>query len=108
MRAAQLRLGQPHAELFITIGDKRFWGEGYGSDAVWLLLELAFGRLDLHSVNLTTHATNQRAIRCYEKCGFAREGLFRERTFIRGAYIDVVAMGVLRVEYEERRTAART
>jgi len=29
-------------------------------------------------VNLTTHATNERAIRCYDKCGFVREGLFRE------------------------------
>ena len=95
-----------NAELIITIGDKRYWGKGYGTDAVSLLLQLAFDRLNLHSVNLTTHGTNERAIRCYEKCGFVREGLFRERTFVRGSYVDVVAMGVLRSEYEKRRAAS--
>ena len=94
-----------NAELLITIGDKRYWGKGYGTDAVWLLLKLAFQRLNLHSVNLTTHATNERAIRCYEKCGFVREGLLRQRTFVRGGYIDVVAMSVLGAEYEQRRIA---
>jgi RimJ/RimL family protein N-acetyltransferase len=89
-----------YAELFITIGDKSFWGRGYGSDAVRLLLRLAFDKLNLHSVWLTTLATNERAIRCYEKCGFKRQGLFRENSYVRGRFVDVVAMGILRSEYE--------
>jgi RimJ/RimL family protein N-acetyltransferase len=89
------------AELIITIGDKRYWGKGYGSDAVSLVLKVAFERLNLHSVNLTTLATNERAIRCYEKCGFRREGRLRENSFAGGKYVDVVAMGILRADYEK-------
>ncbi len=89
-----------YAELFITIGEKSYWGRGYGADAVRLLLRLAFDKLNLHSVWLTTLVTNERAIRCYEKCGFKRQGLFRENSYVRGRYVDVVPMGILRSEYE--------
>jgi RimJ/RimL family protein N-acetyltransferase len=88
-----------YAELFITIGDKAYWGRGYGADAVRLLLRLAFEKLNLHTVWLTTLVTNERAIRCYEKCGFKRQGLFRENSYVRGKYVDVVPMGILRSEY---------
>jgi diamine N-acetyltransferase len=89
-----------YAELYITIGEKSFWGRGYGTDAVGLLLRLAFDKLNLHGVWLTTLATNERAIRCYEKCGFKRQGLFRENSYVRGQYVDVVPMGILRSEYK--------
>jgi RimJ/RimL family protein N-acetyltransferase len=92
-----------NAELIITIGDKRYWGKGCGTEVVSLVLEIAFDRLNLHSVNLTTLATNERAIRCYEKCGFVREGLLRERSFARGRYVDAVAMGILRGDFEKHR-----
>jgi RimJ/RimL family protein N-acetyltransferase len=88
-----------YAELFITIGEKSCWGRGYGADAVRLLLRLAFDKLNLHSVWLTTLATNERAVRCYQKCGFKRQGLFRENSYVRGRYVDVVPMGILRSEY---------
>jgi RimJ/RimL family protein N-acetyltransferase len=88
------------AELFITIGEKRLWGKGYGADAVRILQRLAFDKLNLHRVWLTTLATNARAIRCYEKCGFIREGLYREGSYVRGKYVDVVAMGLLRRDYD--------
>lgn len=97
-----------NAELIITIGDRRYLGKGYGTDAVSLVLEVAFNRLNLHSVHLTTLATNERAIRCYEKCGFVREGLFRKRSFARGEYVDVVAMGILREDYENHRPVRRS
>jgi RimJ/RimL family protein N-acetyltransferase len=88
------------AELFITIGEKGFWGKGYGADAVRLLERLAFERLNLNRLWLTTLATNERAIRCYEKCGFRRDGLNPEASYVKGKYIDVVAMGILRRDYE--------
>ena len=88
------------AELFITIGEKSYWGKGHGTDAVRILLRLAFDKLNLHRVYLTTLATNARALRCYEKCGFKQEGLSRESSFVAGRYVDVVRMGVLRADYE--------
>ncbi|HUY28940.1 MAG TPA: GNAT family protein [Candidatus Binataceae bacterium] len=91
------------ADLFITIGDKSYWGRGYGADAVRLLLRLAFESMNLNSVVLTTLATNTRAIKCYEKCGFEKQGLFRENSFVRGKFVDVVPMGILRADWERSR-----
>jgi RimJ/RimL family protein N-acetyltransferase len=44
-------------------------------------------------------ADNQRAIRCFEHCGFSREGLLREHRLRGGQPIDMIAMAVLRHEF---------
>ena len=60
------------AKLTILIGDKAYWGRGYGTDTVKCLLTSAFVDLRLQKVNLRVYGFNGRAIRCYEKCGFVR------------------------------------
>ncbi len=83
------------AELQIRIAPSHH-GQGYGTEAVGLLLDHAFKDLNLHRVQLHVFATNARAIRVYEKAGFAREGVLLEAAYIDGKYVDVVVMGVLR------------
>lgn len=62
------------AELRICIGVKKLWGKGFGQDAVRQTLTYAFGTLKLERVYLKVYASNTRAIRCYERCGFRRVG----------------------------------
>src|SRR5436309_2040102 len=59
------------AWLFIGIGDRDYWGKGYGTDAMRVILYFAFMELNLHRVTLWTFEYNPRAIRSYEKLGFA-------------------------------------
>ena len=40
------------SELGIMIGDKRYWGKGYGEEACKLVLAYAFDRLNLNKVIL--------------------------------------------------------
>lgn len=87
------------AMLGIIIGDKRYWGQGYGTDAIRAMLGWAFGYLNLHRVYLTVYAYNARAIRCYEKCGFRHEGVMRQARYTDGQYFDGLMMGVLRDEF---------
>jgi RimJ/RimL family protein N-acetyltransferase len=84
------------AELQIRIGDRTARGRGLGTEAVRSLVAFAFRDLNLHRVALHVFATNTRAIRAYEKAGFAREGLLRHAAHIDGAYVDVVVMGIVR------------
>ena len=91
-------------ELGIGIGDKAFWGRGYGREAVTLLLEYAFRYRNYRRVWLWVHADNERAIRSYTACGFVEEGRLREHVYSNGRYADAVYMGVLRDEWE---TSAR-
>jgi RimJ/RimL family protein N-acetyltransferase len=87
------------AEAGIVIGNKEYWGKGYGTDAMKLLMRLAFDRMNLHSLWLRVYDFNTRAIASYEKCGFRRWGVLRDGKFIRGRYHDTVVMGILEGEY---------
>ena len=83
-------------ELGITIGDQNYWGKGYGSEAVQLLVDYGFCHHNLHRIFLEVHARNERAIRAYQACGFVEEGRLRQHVWSDGSYDDLVIMGVLR------------
>ena len=89
-----------HASLGIMVGDKSYWSNGYGSDAVMTLLRFAFEEMNLNKVELGVFAFNERAIACYQKCGFIEDGRRREHYFQSGRYCDIIEMSVLRREYE--------
>ena len=91
------------AEMIIDIGEKSFWGKGYGSEAVTLLLDYAFLEMNLHRVELRVFATNERATRLYEGIGFAVEGRGREVLFRNGMYHDLIYMGILQDEWIAKR-----
>ena len=90
------------AEVGIGIFDREQWGKGYGTEAMRLVLDYAFGELKLNRVELTADVENVRAIRSYEKCGFVREGLLREHRLIGGKPSDCVAMAVIQADREGR------
>jgi RimJ/RimL family protein N-acetyltransferase len=85
--------------LGIVIGTKENLGKGYGTEAIKLLQEFAFNKLNLHKLELEVRDFNVRAINCYKKCGFIEEGRKRESFFADGKYHDTVIMGVLKREY---------
>ena len=89
-----------HAEVGITIGEKAYWDQGYGTDAIRTLLGVAFGEMNLHRVFLRVDADNARGIRCYEKVGFQQEGTSREAVFKEGTYHDQHVMSILQPEFD--------
>lgn len=62
------------AQIGIRIGNKDYWDQGYGTEAVSLLVRYCFLHMHLGKVWLTVLPTNARAIRCYEKVGFVKTG----------------------------------
>lgn len=65
-------------EIGIFIGDKAYWNKGFGTEALFLLLDYCFNIQNLNSVMLIVKEFNKRAIRCYEKCGFKKIGVRRQ------------------------------
>jgi len=94
-------LSWPHgdAEVGIGLGDRGFWGKGYGTDAMRVLLRYAFTELNLRRVTLGVFAYNPRAIKSYEKAGFKVEGRLRQYISREGQRSDMIVMGVLREEW---------
>ena len=85
-----------NAELFISIGEtEEYTSKGYGSDAVKTFVKYCFEHINLHKIYLHVFESNGRAIRCYEKAGFQREGILKEHHFSRGAYEAVLVMSIL-------------
>ena len=58
------------AELGIVIGDRDYWSDGYGYDAVTTLLDHMFTVRDLKRVYLHTLEWNNRAQKSFSKSGF--------------------------------------
>jgi RimJ/RimL family protein N-acetyltransferase len=61
-------------EVGIMIGNRDFWNKGYGVETINLLLDYIFRRTTLDKVYLTTLNWNQRAQKCFKKCGFQEIG----------------------------------
>lgn len=86
----------------LGIGNREYWGKGYGSEALDLMLGYGFLALNLHRVSLNVFEYNTRAIRAYEKLGFVHEG--RARSFMErnGKRWDILYMGILAREWRAR------
>lgn len=87
------------AWLGIGIGDRSFWGQGYGTEAVRLILKYAFDELNLYRISLNVFAYNERAIRAYQKAGFINEGRARDALKRDGKRSDMVFMGILQPDW---------
>lgn len=83
----------------IGIGEEDCRGRGLGSDAMRILTRYAFTVLNLHRINLTVFEYNARAIRSYEKCGFAFEGCQRQFLLRDGRRWDMIFMGLLKEDW---------
>lgn len=86
--------------LGIIIGEKSAWNKGYGTEAMKLLVNYGFEELNLNRMELEVFSSNPRAKRCYEKSGFKVEGCRRQAHYIKGRYIDLYILGILKSEWE--------
>lgn len=87
-------------EIGIFIGDKNYWGRGYGTEAMRLLVDYGFNILNMHNILLEVHGFNQRAINCYRKVGFKEIGRRREALFFAGRAWDEILMDIIATDFE--------
>ncbi|MCD4687421.1 MAG: GNAT family N-acetyltransferase, partial [Anaerolineae bacterium] len=95
----------PHhriAMLGAMIGEPEYWGGGYGTDALLLLVDFAFDWLDMRKLWLFTMSLNQRVAGQMEKVGFTLEARQREAYWTDGAPSDALAYGLLREDWPGR------
>ncbi|NHJ01120.1 MAG: N-acetyltransferase [Candidatus Heimdallarchaeota archaeon] len=82
----------------IAIFNPGYWGKGYGSDALKVILNFGFKSLNLHSIGLTVFENNLRARACYKKVGFQEMGRRRQAIFRNGQWIDELLLDILTAE----------
>lgn len=84
-----------NGDISIIIGNKQYWHKGIGKDAVLLMTDFAFNRLNLYKVTAGMASCNDGSFKLFESCGFKEEGRLKEQVFLNGSYYDIIKMGLL-------------
>lgn len=92
------------ATLGIMIGNKKEREKGYGTEAIKLLLDYAFNHLNLNNIMLELLKTNERAKKCYLKCGFKELGVRRQSHYFEGIYHDSIYMQILKEDFNSNKS----
>ena len=86
-------------DLSIIIPDPKKQHQGYGSEAIKIILNLAFNQYEMNRVSIGVVALNANALSFYKKIGFKQEGLQEQGYYYEGQYSDFVMMRILRSEW---------
>ncbi len=77
---------------------KRYWGQGFATEAGSAIVDFAFTDLLLDRLQLRCFTNNPGSVRIAEKLGFQKEGLIRKGVII-NVITDYYIFGLLREEY---------
>lgn len=83
-----------------VIGEKEYWGKGYGTEAKMLLLDYAFNTLNLHKIRSLVIAYNKRSYSYSMKCGYKVEGRLKQQVFKNGKYQDEILLAVFKKDWQ--------
>jgi RimJ/RimL family protein N-acetyltransferase len=76
------------------------WGKGYATEAARAMIRWCFEHLDVHRVQADCTDGNLGSERVLLKCGFKAEGIWRERCWEHGRFVDIKQFGLLRREFD--------
>jgi ribosomal-protein-alanine N-acetyltransferase len=79
---------------------KEYWGKGYVLEAVKLLIEFSFKKLNLNRLEAGIFTFNKRSLNFAKKLGFKVEGIGRQKAFKKGKLIDEYDISLLRKEWK--------
>lgn len=82
-----------------VIGEKDYWGKGYGTDAKMTLLNYAFNTLGLRKILSNVITFNERSLKYSLRCGYKVEGTRKAQIFKKGEFWDLIELGVFREDW---------
>ena len=93
-------------DVWYVLGDPAARGQGFGREAVGLLVTELFRTLTVERIGATCDDENVPSARLLEGLGFRQEGLLRSALFHHGGWHDVRVYGITRSEWAARSTRA--
>jgi len=75
------------------------WGKGYATEAAHAIIRWSFDNYDVHRIQADCTDGNLASEHVLLKCGFKVEGIWRERCWEHGRFVDIKQFGLLRREY---------
>ncbi|MDO5379080.1 MAG: GNAT family protein [Clostridia bacterium] len=89
-------------DLSIIIPNPEMQHKGYGTDAIRIMLDMAFDQYHMNRVSIGVVGLNTYALAFYRKIGFKQEGIQEQGYYYNNEYSDFVMMRVLRHEWKAR------
>lgn len=102
--AAGLRVN-PDEPLVADVGycyNRKYWRQGYSTEACLRLLEFGFAELGLHRIWATCDSENLGSAGVLAKCGMRQEAHFVQDQQIKGHWRDTLLFAILQEEFERR------
>ena len=87
------------AELGIMIGEKEYWGKGYGKKVWNLISGYGFNVLNLHRIYAFIINKNISSVKSAKASGFKEVGIVKDMYYKNGKYYDAVMLNCLKDEY---------
>lgn len=84
-----------HADVGIVIGERAYWGKGFATEAIKLVIGYSFKTLKLHKLTAGAYANNIGSIKAFRRAGFSIEGVRRDQFCCNRAYCDGVLLGIV-------------
>jgi ribosomal-protein-alanine N-acetyltransferase len=76
-----------------------YWGKGFASEAVARMLDFGFNQMQLHRIEADCNEDNIGSARVLEKAGFTFEGIWRDREFEHGRFVNLKQYSILEDDY---------
>lgn len=89
------------AEYYVAMGETAYKGKGVAKEASRMILKYGFEELELNRIYLFTEIDNIAAQKLFEKVGFTREGVIRQDIVSHSKYVDRVAYGYLKEDWDK-------
>jgi RimJ/RimL family protein N-acetyltransferase len=93
-------------DISIVIGESEHRGKGIATEAVSLIVEHGFTKLNLHKLTAGVWSSNLSSRRCFEKNRFVLEGKLKEQFWYKDSYVDEYRLGLLRRVWKKSRERA--
>ena len=90
-------------DVSILIADKSQWGNRIATEAISLIVQHAFIKMNLKRLTAGMAVKNEGAKKCFENNNFILEGTRRKHRFCQGEYVDIYLLGLLREEWEQKK-----
>jgi len=103
--AGLIKIDRRHAraEIYVTIGEKEFWGKHIVDDIFAIVFHYGFVELNLHRIYGTIMGMNARSRKTSERNGLVPEGVLRQHAYCVGGWQDLHCYGILREDWERIR-----
>lgn len=90
------------ADVGYFIGNKDFWGKGLATEAVKLIVNFGFEKLDLNKIVAGAFEQNLGSIKVLSKAGFCKEACFKKHSFLNDetSWSDVWEFGILKDDWK--------